>query len=166
MRGQEELVPQAVIYPGSQMTFNGFVCSVGYGAHDRSGKQYLVTAGHCVQDLPVLSYDNARFAKATDTRFALGSRSVDMRALATIDAGKSHRHQRGEHLGQQQPGSPSGAASVPPRGPRCATSGQTTGWTCGKVESHNVKRDVHGPERRPRHRGHRPRQLHRLHRGR
>ncbi|MFI0237837.1 S1 family peptidase [Streptomyces sp. NPDC016845] len=135
VRGHEELAPQAVIYPGSRMTFNGYICSVGYGAHDRSGKQYLVTAGHCVEDLPVLSYDNARFAKATHSRFALGTRSVDM-GVAAIDAGNSIATSVGTW---------GNGSSVAVRGSQRAASGaalcksgQTTGWTCGKVSSYNV----------------------------
>ncbi|MFE1027109.1 S1 family peptidase [Streptomyces sp. NPDC058818] len=135
VRGQEELVPQAVIYPGSRMTFNGFICSVGYGAHDRNGKQYLVTAGHCVQDLPVLSYDNARFAKATDTRFALGSRSVDM-GVAAIDAGNSIATSVGT-WGNSSPVAVRGSQRAASGAALCK-SGQTTGWTCGKVDSYNV----------------------------
>ena len=68
--GQRELATQAVIKPGSEMAFNGFVCSVGYGASDSSGRQYLVTAGHCIEDLPVLSYQGTRFAQGTNSRFA------------------------------------------------------------------------------------------------
>lgn len=45
VRGEEKLAPQAAIYPGSKMTINNTTgwCSVGYGARDRSGNQYLVT---------------------------------------------------------------------------------------------------------------------------
>lgn len=135
VRGHEELVPQAVIYPGSRMTFNGYICSVGYGAHDRSGKQYLVTAGHCVEDLPVLSYDNVRFAKATHTRFALGSRSVDM-GVAAIDAGNSIATSVGT-WGNSSPVAVRGSQRAASGAALCK-SGQTTGWTCGKVSSYNV----------------------------
>ncbi|MEU6389521.1 S1 family peptidase [Streptomyces sp. NPDC046939] len=135
VRAQEELVPQAVIYPGSRMTFNGYICSVGYGAHDRNGKQYLVTAGHCVEDLPVLSYDNVRFAKATHTRFALGSRSVDM-GVAAIDAGNSIATSVGT-WGNSSPVAVRGSQRAASGAALCK-SGQTTGWTCGKVSSYNV----------------------------
>lgn len=135
VRGQEKLSPQAVIYPGSRMTFNGYLCSVGYGARDRNGKQYLVTAGHCVEDLPVLSYDNVRFAKGTHSRFALGSRSVDM-GIAAVDSGNSIATSVGTW---------GNGSSVAVQGSRRAASGaalcksgQTTGWTCGKVSSYNV----------------------------
>ncbi|CAM5410227.1 S1 family peptidase OS=Streptomyces alboniger OX=132473 GN=CP975_24985 PE=3 SV=1 [Streptomyces alboniger] len=135
VKGQEKLTPQAVIYPGSRMTFNGYLCSVGYGARDRSGKQFLVTAGHCVEDLPVLSYNNVRFAKATHTRFAVGTRSVDM-GLAAVDAGNSIATSVGTW------GNGSAVAVQGSRraasGAALCKSGQTTGWTCGKVNSYNV----------------------------
>ncbi|GAA2597856.1 MULTISPECIES: S1 family peptidase [Streptomyces] len=144
VRGRQELVPQAVIYPGSRMTFNGYICSVGYGAHDRNGKEYLVTAGHCVEDLPVLSYDNVRFARATHTRFALGSRSVDM-GVAAIDAGNSVATSVGT-WGNSSPVAVSGSRRAASGAALCK-SGQTTGWTCGKVGSYNVSvtyTDQHG----------------------
>ncbi|WP_328661061.1 S1 family peptidase [Streptomyces sp. NBC_00334] len=144
VRGRQELVPQAVIYPGSRMTFNGYICSVGYGAHDRNGKEYLVTAGHCVEDLPVLSYDNVRFARATHTRFALGSRSVDM-GVAAIDAGNSVATSVGT-WGNSSPVAVSGSRRAASGAALCK-SGQTTGWTCGTVGSYNVSvtyTDQHG----------------------
>ncbi|MGC5343046.1 S1 family peptidase [Streptomyces sp. DT24] len=148
VNGKQTLSPMGVIYPGSQMTFNkdggSYLCSVGYGAHDASGKQYLVTAGHCVENLPVLSYNGARFAKATSTRFAVGSRSVDM-GVATIDSGNSIATAVGTW---------GNGGNVAVKGSKRASSGaalcksgQTTGWTCGKVNSYNVSvtyTDAHG----------------------
>ncbi|GAB2943280.1 S1 family peptidase [Streptomyces sp. NPDC058869] len=135
VKGQEKLETQAVVPPGSRMTFNGYLCSVGYGAQDRNGRQVLVTAGHCIEDLPELAYNGARFAKGTHTRFALGTRSVDM-GIAAVDAGNSIG------LDITTYGK---AGTVPVRGSKRAPSGaalcksgQTTGWTCGKVGSYNV----------------------------
>ncbi|WNF27566.1 S1 family peptidase [Streptomyces sp. C11-1] len=135
IKGQEKLETQAVVPPGSRMTFNGYLCSVGYGAKDRSGRQVLVTAGHCIEDLPALAYNGTRFAKGTHTRFALGTRSVDM-GIATVDAG----HSIGLDITTY-----GRAGTVPvkgskraPSGAALCKSGQTTGWTCGKVGSYNV----------------------------
>ncbi|MEU6488737.1 S1 family peptidase [Streptomyces sp. NPDC046887] len=135
VRGQEQLAPQAVIYPGSQMTFNGYLCSVGYGAKDRNGKQYLVTAGHCIEDLPVLKFNGTRFAKGTHSRFAVGTRSVDM-GVAAIDSGNSIATSVGTW---------GNGSSVAVRGSSRAASGaalcksgQTTKWTCGTVGSYNI----------------------------
>ncbi|MFD4026410.1 S1 family peptidase [Streptomyces sp. NPDC058576] len=135
VKGQEKLETQAVVPPGSRMTFNGYLCSVGYGAKDRSGKQVLVTAGHCIEDLPELAYNGTRFAKGTDTRFALGTRSVDM-GIAAVDSGNSIG------LDVTTYGK---AGTVPvkgskraPAGAALCKSGQTTNWTCGKVGSYNV----------------------------
>nr|WP_181160352.1 S1 family peptidase [Streptomyces solincola] len=135
VRGQEQLAPQAVIYPGSQMTFNGYLCSVGYGAKDRNGKQYLVTAGHCIEDLPVLKYDGTRFAKGTNTRFAVGTRSVDM-GIAALDSGNSIATAVGTwgNGGSVAVRGSSRAAS----GAALCKSGQTTKWTCGTVGSYNI----------------------------
>ncbi|MEV0222641.1 S1 family peptidase [Streptomyces sp. NPDC050704] len=132
---QQRLVTQAVVTPGDEMAFNGFVCSVGFGARNSSGKQYLVTAGHCIEDLPVLSYKGTRFAQGTDSRFAVGSDSVDM-GIAALDSGNSIATQVGTY---------GKAGTVAVQGSRRAASGadlcksgRTTGWTCGKVSSYNV----------------------------
>ncbi|MFF1379402.1 S1 family peptidase [Streptomyces sp. NPDC058308] len=137
VRGQEKSAPQAAIAPGSKMTINDTTgwCSVGYGARDRSGKQYLVTAGHCVADLPTLRFDGAAFAKGADTRFAVGTDSVDM-GVAAINSGHSITTKVGT-WGQ--------AGNVAVNGSRRAASGAalcksgaTTGWTCGTIGSYNA----------------------------
>ncbi|MEU1146210.1 S1 family peptidase [Streptomyces sp. NPDC005863] len=137
VRDQEKRAPQAAIAPGSKMTINdtnGW-CSVGYGAHDRSGRQYLVSAGHCIAGLPTLRFDGTAFAKGNHTRFAIGTNSVDM-GVATINSGHSITTKVGT-WGQ--------AGNVAVNGSRRAASGAalcksgaTTGWTCGKVGSYNV----------------------------
>ncbi|MGP3980101.1 S1 family peptidase [Streptomyces sp. KR80] len=135
VRGRQALAPQAVIYPGSRMTFNGYICSVGYGARDASGKQYLVTAGHCIEDLPDLYYDGSHFAKGTHTRFALGTSSVDM-GIAAMDSDDSIATAVGT-WGQAGNIAVSGSTRAAPGAALCK-SGQTTGWTCGQVSSYNV----------------------------
>ncbi|WP_030295985.1 S1 family peptidase [Streptomyces sp. NRRL F-5681] len=135
VKGQEKLETQAVVPPGSRMTFNGYLCSVGYGAKDRNGKQVLVTAGHCIEDLPALAYNGTRFAKGTHTRFALGTRSVDM-GIASVDAGNSigldiTTYGKADTV-------PVKGSKRAPSGAALCKSGQTTGWTCGKVGSYNV----------------------------
>ncbi|MEW1628851.1 S1 family peptidase [Streptomyces sp. NPDC089173] len=135
VQGQEKLETQAVVPPGSRMTFNGYLCSVGYGAKDRNGKQVLVTAGHCIEDLPALAYNGTRFAKGTHTRFALGTRSVDM-GIASVDAG----HSIGLDIttyGKVGTVAVRGSQRAP-QGSALCKAGQTTGWTCGKVGSYNV----------------------------
>ncbi|MFC8866536.1 S1 family peptidase [Streptomyces sp. NPDC057148] len=135
-RGQKELEPKAAIYPGSKMTFNDTTqwCSVGYGARDRSGNQYLVTAGHCVVN--TLRYDGAAFAKGYKTRYALGTRSVDM-GIATINSG----HSITTSVGTWGQGSTSTVAvrgsSRAAAGAAVCKSGATTGWTCGAISSYN-----------------------------
>ncbi|MFH8370665.1 S1 family peptidase [Streptomyces sp. NPDC018031] len=139
VRGEKPLAPQAAIYPGSKMTINdtnGW-CSVGYGARDQSGRQYLVTAGHCVSNLPTLRYDGTAFAKGVKTRFALGTRSVDM-GIASINSG----HSITTAVGTWGQGSTSTVAvkgsSRAASGAALCKSGATTGWTCGTVGSYNV----------------------------
>ncbi|WP_157169397.1 S1 family peptidase [Streptomyces typhae] len=136
VRNQEKLQPQAAIYPGSKMTINsgsGY-CSVGYGARDQSGRQYLVTAGHCVANLPTLRYDGTAFAKGTKTRYALGTRSVDM-GIATINSGHSITTSVGT-WGQAGTVAVKGSSRASSGAALCK-SGATTGWTCGKVSSYN-----------------------------
>ncbi|MBB5934218.1 S1 family peptidase [Streptomyces zagrosensis] len=135
VEGKQQLAPQTVVYPGSRMTFNGYLCSVGYGAKDSSGRQYLVTAGHCIADLPVLSYNNERFAKGEHTRFGIGTNSVDM-GIARVDSDDSIATKVGTY---------GSAGTIAVKGSKRAASGasmcksgQTTQWTCGKVKSYNV----------------------------
>ncbi|MFD3485437.1 S1 family peptidase [Streptomyces sp. NPDC058665] len=135
VRGQERLETQTVVPPGSRMTFNGYICSVGFGARDAAGKQYLVTAGHCIEDLPNLAYNNVKFAKGTNSRFAVGTRSVDM-GIAAVDAEDSIGTQvttYGEAANVAVKGSTRAS-----QGSAMCKSGQTTGWTCGTVGSYNV----------------------------
>ncbi|MFE0188081.1 S1 family peptidase [Streptomyces sp. NPDC058989] len=139
VRDGPRLVPQAVVYPGSRMTWSNsdgsWLCSVGYGAHDSSGRQYLVSAGHCVADLTDLYHNNAHFAKGVSSRFSEGHQSVDM-GVARVDSDDSIATQVGTW---------GHGASVAVKGSRRAASGaslcksgQTTGWTCGAVGSYNV----------------------------
>ncbi|GAA4659840.1 S1 family peptidase [Streptomyces youssoufiensis] len=135
VEGKQQLAPQALVYPGSRMTFNGYLCSVGYGAKDSSGRQYLVTAGHCIEDLPDLYYDNQHFAKGEKTRFAIGTNSVDM-GIARVDS---------DDQIATKVGTWGSAGTVAVKGSKRAASGaalcksgQTTKWTCGAVKSYNV----------------------------
>ncbi|MEU6500753.1 alpha-lytic protease prodomain-containing protein [Streptomyces californicus] len=133
-RGQEKLEAKAAIYPGSKMTFNNTSqwCSVGYGARDSAGRQYLVTAGHCVTN--TLRYDGAAFAQGYKTRYALGTRSVDM-GILTINSG----HSITTSVGTWGNGSPVAVrgGSRASSGAAICKSGATTGWTCGTIGSYN-----------------------------
>ncbi|MEU6565561.1 S1 family peptidase [Streptomyces parvulus] len=134
VRGEEEAEAKAAIYPGSKMTFNntGQWCSVGYGARDRSGNQYLVTAGHCVTN--TLRYDGTAFAKGYKTRYALGTRSVDM-GILTINPGHSITTSVGT-WGNSSPVAVRGGNRAV-SGASVCKSGATTGWTCGTIGSYN-----------------------------
>ncbi|MFI2641890.1 S1 family peptidase [Streptomyces sp. NPDC018610] len=144
----QRLAPQSTVYPGSRMTWNNsqgsWICSVGYGAHDSSGRQYLVSAGHCVADLTDLYYNNAHFAKGVHSRYALGRRSVDM-GIAQVDTDDSVAPQVGT-WGQGPNVAVKGSRRAASGASLCK-SGQTTGWTCGAVKSYNVSvtyTDEHG----------------------
>ncbi|WP_030345935.1 S1 family peptidase [Streptomyces californicus] len=133
-RGQEKLEAKAAIYPGSKMTFNNTSqwCSVGYGARDSAGRQYLVTAGHCVTN--TLRYDGAAFALGYKTRYALGTRSVDM-GILTINSGHSITTSVGT-WGNSNPVAVRGGSRAS-SGAAICKSGATTGWTCGTIGSYN-----------------------------
>ncbi|MFF9312528.1 S1 family peptidase [Streptomyces sp. NPDC014748] len=135
----QRLSPQTTVYPGSSMSWTNsqgsWVCSVGYGAHDSSGRQYLVSAGHCVADLTDLYYNNAHFAKGVHSRYALGRRSVDM-GVAQVDSDDSVATQVGT-WGNGANIAVKGSKRAPSGSSLCK-SGQTTGWTCGAVKSYNV----------------------------
>ncbi|MEW2251088.1 S1 family peptidase [Streptomyces sp. NPDC006975] len=148
LRDGQRLAPQATVYPGSRMTWTNssgsWVCSVGYAAHDSSGRQYLVSAGHCVADLTDLYYGTAHFAKGVHSRYALGSRSVDM-GIAQVDSDDSIATQVGT-WGTGANVAIKGSKRAAPGSALCK-SGQTTGWTCGAVKSYNVSvtyTDEHG----------------------
>ncbi|MFE6774761.1 S1 family peptidase [Streptomyces sp. NPDC057702] len=135
VKGTQRLAPQALVYPGSRMTFNGYLCSVGYGAKDSAGRQYLVTAGHCIEDLPDLYYDDQHFAKGEKTRFAIGTNSVDM-GIARVDSDDSIATKVGTY-GKAGTVAVKGSKRAAAGAALCK-SGQTTQWTCGAVKSYNV----------------------------
>ncbi|MEU6479849.1 S1 family peptidase [Streptomyces sp. NPDC047017] len=148
VRDGRRLAPQSTVYPGSSMSWTNsqgsWVCSVGYGAHDSSGRQYLVSAGHCVADLTDLYFNNAHFAKGVHSRYALGRRSVDM-GIAQVDTDDSIATQVGT-WGQGSNVAVKGGKRAASGASLCK-SGQTTGWTCGAVKSYNVSvtyTDEHG----------------------
>ncbi|MFD7668154.1 alpha-lytic protease prodomain-containing protein [Streptomyces sp. NPDC059788] len=124
----------ATIYPGSRMDYGNHYCSVGFGARDSSGRQVLVTAGHCVENLPDLSYNGTHFAKGIKTRFKHGRNSIDM-GLAAVDSGTTIAPQIGTW---------GNGGNVAVKGSRRAAvgsdickSGATSRWTCGSVKSYN-----------------------------
>ncbi|MBM7774966.1 hypothetical protein JOD54_005170 [Actinokineospora baliensis] len=131
------LQAQATVYPGSKMNINGGsgYCSVGFGARNSSGVQYLVTAGHCVAGLPSLHFNGAAFAKGTNTRYALGSNSVDM-GVAKINSGNSIATQVGTWGAQGTIAVRGGTKAAV--GASICKSGATTGWTCGTIKAYNV----------------------------
>ncbi|RLK58921.1 S1 family peptidase [Actinokineospora cianjurensis] len=131
------LQTQAVVYPGSKMNINGGsgYCSVGFGARNSSGTQYLVSAGHCIAGLPSLYNNGAAFAKGTATRFAVGSNSVDM-GVAKINSGNSIATTVGTWGATTNVAVRGGTkASV---GSSICKSGATSGWTCGTIKAYNV----------------------------
>ncbi|MEU4804559.1 S1 family peptidase [Actinosynnema sp. NPDC023587] len=132
----QPLSTQAAVYPGSKMTINGGsgYCSVGFGARTSAGTQYLVTAGHCVGNLPTLHYDGTRFAKGTSTRYALGRDSVDM-GVAKIDSGNSITTQVGTWGAAGLISVKGGSRGAV--GASVCKSGATTGWTCGSITGYN-----------------------------
>ncbi|MET9438458.1 S1 family peptidase [Streptomyces sp. NPDC006551] len=131
--------PAAAIAPGSKMNINtsdvnGPYCSVGFGARDWQGRQYLATAGHCIEGLPTLYFNGSRFAKGTSGRYALGYDSVDM-GVAAIDSGNSITTAVGGwRVVADTPVRGSQRAAV---GATVCKSGATTKWTCGTIKSYN-----------------------------
>ncbi|MBW5420084.1 S1 family peptidase [Streptomyces sp. BG9H] len=134
VKGKQPLEPQAVVAPGSKMTIGSGYCSVGFGARNSSGKQYLVSASHCVEGLPDLYYNNAHFAKGAHTRFTTGQSSVDM-GVAAVDSDDSIATAVTTY-GQAGTIAVKGSTRAAAGAAMCK-SGATTGWTCGKVKSYN-----------------------------
>ncbi|MFG2721839.1 S1 family peptidase [Streptomyces sp. NPDC048416] len=122
------------IYPGSRMDYGNHYCSVGFGARDSSGRQVLVTAGHCVESLPDLYFDGTHFAKGTTTRFHHGRDSIDM-GLASVDAGTTIAPQIGT-WGNGADVAVEGSRRAPAGSDICK-SGATSHWTCGSITSYN-----------------------------
>ncbi|GAA2326107.1 S1 family peptidase [Streptomyces kunmingensis] len=122
------------IYPGSRMDYGNHYCSVGFGARNPSGNQVLVTAGHCVENLPDLYANGSHFAKGTTSRFAHGRNSVDM-GLASVDSGTTIAPQIGTwNNGGNIAVKGSQRAAV---GSDVCKSGATSHWTCGSIQSYN-----------------------------
>ncbi|MBT2897205.1 S1 family peptidase [Streptomyces sp. McG3] len=133
--GAERLETQAVVPPGREMGMGRTVCSVGFGAEDKAGKDMLVTAGHCIDKLPSLTYKGKAFAKSVNSRFAVGKRSVDM-GIAEVLRGNSIGTEVYTH-GKANSIAVKGSDRAAPGSVVCK-SGRTTGWTCGTVTSYNV----------------------------
>ncbi|MEU6282308.1 alpha-lytic protease prodomain-containing protein [Streptomyces sp. NPDC047028] len=122
------------IYPGSKMDFGNHYCSVGFGARDSSGRQVLVTAGHCVESLPDLYYDGSHFAKGTATRFHHGQNSTDM-GIASVDGGTTIATEIGT-WGNGGNVAVEGSRRAPVGSDVCK-SGVTSHWTCGAIKAYN-----------------------------
>ncbi|WP_431782160.1 S1 family peptidase [Streptomyces chumphonensis] len=136
-RTEERLTAQTTVYPGSRMNPNNnrnSWCSVGFGARDRSGSQYLVSAGHCIDPGTGLYFDGDRFAVGEHTRYRLGSRSVDM-GVALVDRGDAIATSVGT-WGNSRPVAVRGSERARVGSTVCK-SGATTGWTCGEISSYN-----------------------------
>lgn len=135
--GAERVETQTDVYPGSRMYLGntGSWCSVGFGATDSSGTEYLVTAGHCVEGMPSLQYDGSRFAVGSHTRFHTHQQSVDM-GVARVDHGYSIAPYVGT-WGNTDNVAVEGSRRAPVGSTVCK-SGSTTGWTCGEIERYDV----------------------------
>ncbi|MEW9515411.1 S1 family peptidase [Streptomyces tubercidicus] len=134
VRSQENLSPQAAIAPGSEMTGNGYRCSVGYGAKDSDGRQYLVSAGHCIMHMRDLEYNGKQFATRVNTRFASGKNSVDM-GIAKVDSDDSITTEV-DTWGRANVAVNGSERAAP--GADVCKSGRSTHWTCGKINSYNA----------------------------
>ena len=136
VKGEKPVAFQQSVLPGSKMTYSGSpgYCSVGYGAKDASGKDFLVTAGHCVQKGDQLLNNGSHFATGADTRFAIGQNSVDM-GVATLESGVSIATDV-ETYGNGAVQVQGGERALP--GADLCKGGATTGWTCGQVTEYDV----------------------------
>ncbi|MFB7088929.1 S1 family peptidase [Streptomyces sp. NPDC056296] len=129
----------ASVAPGSKMNINtsdvnGGYCSVGFGARDQQGRQYLATAGHCIEGLPTLYFNGSQFARGADTRFAHGYNSVDMGVAAITSGNSIATAVGGWRVVADTPVKGSQRAAV---GATVCKSGATTKWTCGTISSYN-----------------------------
>ncbi|WP_079193893.1 S1 family peptidase [Streptomyces sp. CB02923] len=130
----EAATTAATVYPGSRMDYGNHYCSVGFGARDSAGRQVLVTAGHCVENLPDLTYDGTHFAKGITTRFQHGRNSIDM-GLAAVDPGTAIAPRIGT-WGNGGEVAVKGSRRAPVGSDICK-SGATSRWTCGSIKSYN-----------------------------
>ncbi|MBU7600361.1 S1 family peptidase [Streptomyces sp. P38-E01] len=136
VKGEKPVTFQQSVLPGSKMTYSGSggYCSVGYGAKDDSGKDFLVTAGHCIGEGDQLLNNGGQFATAEDTRFAIGTDSVDM-GIAALESGASISTDV-DTYGNGSVSVQGGERALP--GADLCKGGATTGWTCGKVQEYDV----------------------------
>lgn len=164
VKGAEPLEAKKKVYPGSPMNWTdskgSWVCSVGFSAEDPQGKEYLVSAGHCLSSLPDLTNDGDHFAKGTDSRFHIGQDSVDM-GIAVVDSDDSIATEVGT-WGKTNSNVAVQGSQRAGEGAAVCKSGQTTGWTCGEIDAYDVTGHLHRPARRPGHRRPRTRFFHRV----
>ena len=131
-----ELSTQVNIYPGRIMDLvPGTNCSLGFPGF-RNGNNVMLTAGHCVEGLPDIYNENfTHIGKGVSSRFRTGRSSVDM-GLMDIDAEDTGRplvDTRGGLNGYV----PVYGASKNAVGSDICKAGNTTGWTCGTIQSYN-----------------------------
>jgi hypothetical protein len=138
------LVPTAEVVPGQIMDLDpGTNCSLGFTGTTSDGNNVLLTAGHCVEDLPdILDRAGTHIGIGVESRFQTGSPSVDM-GLVDIDDEDTGRGYVDTRKGTTVP--VTGGSSAPVGSAICK-AGNTTGWTCGKITNYGLTVNYSGSD--------------------
>ncbi|MDF8263389.1 S1 family peptidase [Luteipulveratus flavus] len=120
--------PQANVYGGQQIAFNGYVCSLGFNAR-RGSTPVFITAGHCGEGYPTFTRNGITLGRTQAYSFpgndyAYSSLTSSWTGVGAVDL----------YNGSVRAVKGSSNAAV---GSAICKSGRTTGWTCGYVRAKN-----------------------------
>lgn len=118
----------ANVYGGREYTVNGqWRCSVGFNAVDSSGRNLMITAGHCTEGASSFNYQGESLGTLRDSSFPGSDFGAVTLASSMTPSGLVDMY---DGYGMRVQGS-----QVAPVGAALCKSGRTTGWTCGEVVS-------------------------------
>ncbi|WP_051299576.1 S1 family peptidase [Arthrobacter castelli] len=129
----------AYLYGGQPVTLsNGKQCSIGFNARTSSGESIFLTAGHCAAGGPIAIRNGSRIGHTIGRSFP----GNDYAAM-TINRPNAWNPQPAVDKYN-------GYARVvrghrePPVGSRVCKGGESTGWTCGTIQSYNQAVNYNG----------------------
>ncbi|MFJ3959031.1 alpha-lytic protease prodomain-containing protein [Arthrobacter sp. NPDC090010] len=106
-----------------------YVCSVGFVARDSSGRNAMVSAGHCAVDSSNFTFKGAPLGSVIGARYP-GNDYSAFRLDSSVTPTASVSTWNGSTVAVS--GSQEGAV-----GAQVCKSGRTTGWTCGTITAKN-----------------------------
>lgn len=122
----------AYLYGGQAMGLsNGKSCSIGFNASTSDGMNIFLTAGHCTNGWPVASRYGVRIGRTAGRSFPVN----DYAAISINRPGIWNP--RGAVVKYDGYARTVRGHRTPPVGSRVCKGGETTGWTCGTIQSYH-----------------------------